>query len=511
MLHSFRLALIPAVMALAACSGGEDGGSTDPIPTTAPTTVPTTAPTTAPTSNAAEFSSDSGGIVGTGTGQTLAVNPIAIPQDASGNAGSVTFSVETVSSAPAPLPGTVDGIGSVAKFGPDGFDFAWPLAMTLPLPESTTNLTGLKYMRYDQSSGSWVNFPGLSLTADENGTVNGVSVPAYDLGFDSLATLRNAPGAAATEKGATTTKLGNECTTCDGAMRIAEDSCSPDSSGECHFYLVAKTYTPTADWQKSQFESFLSYWNGRNSTRCGWNAATARFEAAGDGNCGMWRTGSEAAGSPAAVTLMPIQQGNWEFCVTKSEYALPGASLPIPGRWTYNSLLSVNINQASHNSCQTFACWSNVVNVSMPNSGWEEPAVRTQCPANPNPSVPVGTGNFQATLTWSNTSTSTADLDLHLYGPNGEHVYYGNEISADGKIQLDRDWQDEQGSAVENIFTVGNNNLPSGAYRLSVIHFDGTKPISFTVRVVRNGTSSTFTRTFNSGGSDEIDILSFNQ
>ncbi len=132
------------------------------------------------------------------------------------------------------------------------------------------------------------------------------------------------------------------------------------------------------------------------------------------------------------------------------------------------------------------------------------------------PTIDTGTtgevrGRAANTLQGIVENRSTADLDLHLYGPNGEHVYYGNEISADGKIQLDRDWQDEQGSAVENIFTVGNNNLPSGAYRLSVIHFDGTKPISFTVRVVRNGTSSTFTRTFNSGGSDAIDILSFNQ
>lgn len=505
MLQPFRLIAFSAVMALAACSSSSDGGDdpTNPTPTAAPTTQPT------PAANAAEFSSQSGGTVTTGTGQTLSVNPIAIPEDANGNPNSVTFSVETVAAAPTPLPNTVDSLGTIAKFGPDGFSFAWPLTMQLPLPASTTNLTGLQYMRYDEGTGEWVKFPGVSLVADANGNVNGVSVPAYDLGFDSLATLRNAPGQAAVEKDYET-KLGNECTTCDGAMRVAADSCSPDSSGECHFYLVAKSYTPNADWQKTQFQSFLNYYN-RGTQGCAWNAANGRFQAAGDGNCGMWSTGSDPTGSPAAVTIMPIQQGSWDFCVTKSEYSLPGASIPLPGRWTYQNLLSVDITQASHNSCQTFECWSNVVNVPMPNSGWEAPDIRTQCPGNANPSIPVGTGNFQATLTWVNNSNATADLDLHLYAPNGEHVYYANDISSDGKLQLDRDWQDEQGNAVENIFTVGNNNLTNGSYRLTVVHYSGSKPISFTVRVVRNGTSSTFSRTFQTSGSDEIEILNFNQ
>lgn len=500
---------------LVACSSSEDGKEgPDPTPTPTAVPTPTSQPTPTPASSAAEFTSEAGGKVSVASGETLDVSAYAIPEENDGSAGAVTFSVETGATAPTPLPTNIDPIGQITKFGPDGFDFAWPLAMTLPIPAEMENFTGLQYMRYDASSGEWVPFPGLTFVTDDSNKVIGASVPAYDLGYDTLGLLNENP-AQKYAPYADGTKLGAECDTCSGTMNVIGNSCSPEGSGtgKCHFYLVSKSYTPREEWQRSSFAAFLRTWNGQRGTdRCVWNAATERFEAQDDGNCGMWITGSDPTGWPAAQSLMPISQGDWEFCITKSEYVIPGGSLPIPGKWTHNELHSVSITQASHNTCAVTSCWNNVVEVRMPGpDGWEPPHERTSCPTNSDPTTPVGTGEFQATLTWVNNDSKAADLDLHLYTPDDEHIYYGHDVSNDGLIELDRDWQSESGNAIENIYTVGSGTtLPSGSYRLTVKHFTGSVPISFSVRVIRGGSSTTYNRTVNTEY-EEIEILNFTE
>ena len=61
----------------------------------------------------------------------------------------------------------------------------------------------------------------------------------------------------------------------------------------------------------------------------------------------------------------------------------------------------------------------------------------------------LGTGDVQATLSWDH----EADMDLHLFDPDGEEIYYGNDTSASGGT-LDHDANVGCGlpDAVENIF-----------------------------------------------------------
>lgn len=488
------------------------------------------------------FTSNTGGVMSAPGGQKLEVPPGAIPLNASGQAATVTFSAETVSSPPKPLPTGVSGVGQVTKFGPDGFNFAWPLTTTLPIPSSATSLTGMQYRRFLPATSTWVSYPGIALATDTANKVIGASVTSYDLGYDTLTMLNAVPAGTALDaedrlalildpvaaeqdklrnaSGLTTAanpgadlkelRLGSECTTCDGAMKWQGENCLQGGAGgqpwatnygaECHFYFVAKNYKPRAEWQRTQFAEFLTYWyNGGNG--CLWNAGTLRFEAVAGGNCGTFRTGSSPTGDPAPSTIFAISQGDWEFCVTESQYVIPGASLPIPGKWTYSALVPVSITQASHNTCQVSSCWSPVVPITVPlGSEWKEPAQMTACPASTSATTPVGTGVFQATLTWVNASTQTnGDLDLHLYGPNGIHVYYpsASQLSPDGSLRLDRDWTSAVGNAVENIFSTGTAPMPAGDYRLTVLFYSdyGHGPKSYSVRTIHSGVAKTYTGT----------------
>ncbi len=96
-----------------------------------------------------------------------------------------------------------------------------------------------------------------------------------------------------------------------------------------------------------------------------------------------------------------------------------------------------------------------------------------------------GTGTFQATLTWVNSSTQTyTDYDLHLYGPNNLHVYYGHKN--EGAFELDRDWTNQVGNAVENLYTISDDITP-GQYQIKVHHYSGASGKRYNCRVILNG------------------------
>ncbi|MEZ4908273.1 MAG: hypothetical protein R2771_11685 [Saprospiraceae bacterium] len=118
------------------------------------------------------------------------------------------------------------------------------------------------------------------------------------------------------------------------------------------------------------------------------------------------------------------------------------------------------------------------------------------------PTVTYGTGKFQATLNWTNNSSHYTDLDLHLYGPNEMHVSWENEISSDGVFQLDRDWQEEVGSATENIFSL-KNELPSGKYQVKVQLYSGD-PVNFNTRVILDGKVKTYSGNLSTTDSEQL-------
>lgn len=99
----------------------------------------------------------------------------------------------------------------------------------------------------------------------------------------------------------------------------------------------------------------------------------------------------------------------------------------------------------------------------------------------------TGSGDVKVTLTWD----TTADLDLYVTEPNGETISYLNRSSSTGG-QLDRD--DRDGFGPENIFWP-TGSAPSGQYSVTVKHFSGALPSTYTVVVVVGGASSEYSGT----------------
>ncbi|PAP75481.1 hypothetical protein BSZ37_02975 [Rubrivirga marina] len=96
----------------------------------------------------------------------------------------------------------------------------------------------------------------------------------------------------------------------------------------------------------------------------------------------------------------------------------------------------------------------------------------------------TGSGDVQVTLKWTN----TADLDLYVSDPTGETIYYGQPTSSSGG-QLDVD--DTDGEGPKNVFWP-TGQAPRGTYAVSVDHYSGPSPASFTVLVQAFGHTRTF-------------------
>lgn len=435
-----------------------------------------------------EFSSGSaGGVISTGNGSQIFIEQDTIPNKQDGTPATVKFTIETGVEPPVPVPQEFDQIGNITKFGPDGFSFAWPVTTAIPVPNSVADLTGIQLLKFYSGQGKWFPVPMMAYN-DDGQKVTSLTDSAYELGYATLA------------QSSTSNRynLAVEDDTCNGAFRwyVSSSRCPGISTGGtqqgCHYYFVPISFTPKYPGQLSLYPD-------------GWQ------------DDAILRTGSNPTGAPVDKTVFSLLQGTWEFCLTASEYTIPGSSLPLPGKWTYQKPVQVTINHCSRNQRQSingFDGWSNIVGVDgnaivLDSANWKEPSESTFCPTptNTDPTVSVCSGDFQATLTWSNTESKQSDVDLHLYGPDGLHIYYGNEVQSN--LTLDRDYQDEIGNAIENICDSGP--MPKGTYKLAVQLYGGASPTSYSVRVIQEGnTVKTYEKTISDYGlAGEQTILEF--
>lgn len=415
----------------------------------------------------------------TSSGYLLHVPEGAVPQTTGGTDATVQFSIETGIQAgqlPAPLPADAKLVSDVAKFGPDGFQFAWPLDVGLPVP-SLGDTEPLNVLRYVPERGAWLRFP-YSFVPTENGGL--LSVSAHDLGYTAVTRSRSAGQKAGADAVA---QFDYSCPTCDGCIRFTgprlDERCPWDTQGRdrtCDYFLVPKNVQLKYRDQSYLYADVLST---------------------------IYKTGSRPDASPAASTMFFMPQGTYEFCATASQWFIPGAALPLPGKWTFSKLVTVTIDQACHNE-SIFYDWKGVSPFAWPQDGvWDEPPV--ECPglANDHATRPVGTGEFQATLTWTNTAARSADMDLHLYGPNGIHVYWSAKKSLDGSLELDVDhWSKDPGTFVENIYSL--KRMPAGDYRLTVALYNqgAGRGMDVNVRTIRAGRVQTYVRSLADGGQE---------
>lgn len=120
--------------------------------------------------------------------------------------------------------------------------------------------------------------------------------------------------------------------------------------------------------------------------------------------------------------------------------------------------------------------------------------------------VNVGTGTIQVSVSWD----AESDVDLHLIEPNGEEIYYGNDVSASGGT-LDLDSNAGcyiDGKKNENITWPSGTTPPRGTYTVKVDYWSACSVAKtnyvVTVRVTGQTTrtyTGSFTGTGDSGGS----------
>jgi hypothetical protein len=115
--------------------------------------------------------------------------------------------------------------------------------------------------------------------------------------------------------------------------------------------------------------------------------------------------------------------------------------------------------------------------------------------------VNVGTGAVQVSVAWNTAS----DVDLHLVQPNGEEIYYGDDVSTSGgTLDLDSNAGCSiDGKQQENI-TWPTGSPPRGTYTVRVDYWDscavtGSTNYVVTVRV-QGQAVKTYTGTFTGGG-----------
>ncbi len=369
----------------------------------------------------------------------------AVPRLTNGSPGTVTFSLNTSTEIEAGVPPVPSGytvIGKYLKAGPESFNFNSPIQLFFPAG-SQSSPQDLAVLQYSDATQDW----RIVSTADIDTAGRKIGVDLLSLGYFVLAKQN-----------------------LTDATDFRQGGCVYDCPPEpwMNYILTVQSVTP-------EKPSILSMYIG--------------------GLIGRAYSGPIFLGCPEGRTKAIVPQGSISFWVTRSNCQ---ANPPVIE--TYSIPAPVTVSDPLN-----FVGWSTYDAVTyvpfcLPAGGtW----VAGRPDNWPPPTVPVGTGTFQATLTWINTGSNAADLDLHLYGPNNLHIYYLNTTSPN--FSLDRDWQSQNGNAIENIFST-TAAIPSGDYRVNVAHYTGFAK-SFNCRVIVNGSVTNYSGNLGGGS---VDVRTFN-
>lgn len=366
------------------------------------------------------------GEISTSSGEGIKTVPGTVPKNENGENANVSFSIETHIDEPKRLnPGATFKMPLV-KFGPENFNFAWPVQLSLPYPLEM-NPDDLSVMYYDEIEENWQIIPKSSIDTENRLIL-----------FNSL-------------------NLG-----IFGLAQITQDYRSDQWYSGAFKYHGSNQYFYTLTVASV---SNFKYEFQENINVVGRNASTGI-----------------AFSNPLSYTYIFLPQATYQIWVTRHKAGTwtspPGPhqtySLPAEG-----TLTAACLNHTPGGSITGgMETWNPFVGLSLSGGGtWVD-----GLPDNwPDPTVTHGTGDFQATLNWKNNNDRSSDLDLHLYGPNDIHIYYFHKTSTDGSLRLDRDWRGENGNAIENIYSTGA--MPSGNYEIKVQLFSGD-PTNFDVRII---------------------------
>lgn len=393
-----------------------------------------TEPTTPQNETAVQvISSTSSGAVTTASGYGVQVIPGSVPPNAQGASANVTFSIESPAVPPKALSSFAQAKSEIFKVGPDGFSFRWPVKVLIPFKNAEANQVRAVY--FDPLLDRWKVIPASNI----DNTKKVMEVDALNLGYFAAATV---------SQGFSKTNADDY----DGGFEM---------TGASDYY-----YTLTVKSVSNYKYPYQAAWYGNLVGQSG-------------------STGSNPTGGPKQPTHIILPQATYEIWVSRTK---PGTLSELPKLYTYTIPATGTIsNPVSYTSALSSGTgWTSLA---MPSGGeWKEGS-----PADwPTPTNTYGTGEFQATLTWVNNSSKKSDVDLHLYGPNNMHVFWDADKAADGTLELDRDWMEEVGNAIENIYSL--KQMTKGTYTIKVNLYSGSAT-TYSVRVIRAANVKTYSGT----------------
>lgn len=174
-----------------------------------------------------------------------------------------------------------------------------------------------------------------------------------------------------------------------------------------------------------------------------------------------------------------VPQGTWTFQVTRTE---PISQFGVSNADGWITLDPITVNMPGEHG----------PHVHLNPSGWTEVKMEPRwAPCEGVEDVVFGTGDVQITATWPD----PVDIDLHVFEPNGERIYFGNDTSETGG-RLDRDTICEsttQGRP-ENIYWA--TSAPRGRYEVRVHLYSLCSTtltnVPYAVRTIVDGRSKTY-------------------
>lgn len=402
-----------------------------------------------------------------GAGYKIDVASGTIPQKGSDSDAEVTFSIEGVDQVEHPLPSNFTSVNNkYVIMGPEAFVFSLPL--TLYFPIGNRNVSDVRVAKYDDLEGKWLIMP--TCVYSENPKRIGIS----DMSLGTYALIENPL------IGSGTRSL-DSYQYRDGGVLLDK----VDFRGYPNKLAFAITLKRKVKLKYPEQENWYQLKRGTVIASTG-NSSNVK-------NLG-------------GILL----QGEYEIWVSMF-------TKPWPNEWrTYPNPLWIKIdNPILH---YTLPEAKNLPNASVQDDvfkmvGWnvikmDELGDPFSWPIGKPEELPletetVGTGKFQATLTWANTNSSATDLDLHMYGPNDLHVFYSNPKPEGAAFNLDRDWMEELGNAIENIYSI-RNDWPKGAYRITLKHFNGSSPKPYNIRILNQGKVKTYSGSISSEKEETI-------
>ncbi|MCA9930270.1 MAG: zinc-ribbon domain-containing protein, partial [Anaerolineales bacterium] len=110
--------------------------------------------------NSVSVNSGTEGVVTAANGAVITVPSGAVPVMDDGSAGTMVFSIQEDSSITPTLPEAFDPVGPVYHLGPEGFVFASPVQITLPIPQDVDPELVLGLTFFDVQANIWKLLPG---------------------------------------------------------------------------------------------------------------------------------------------------------------------------------------------------------------------------------------------------------------------------------------------------------------------------------------------------------------